>query len=159
VDRTSTGIDLGYPSTKAVAVGAPITAVVLQNGDLHLFVVVLDKQIYTSVRTESPATDFSAWTPTGDLLVPASAPIYGVATATNTIELFVTGTDSLIYMSTWNGGFSPWTPLSGVYTLAGAPIFGIPTGDKSFTLFVMGLNKNVSVGFTGGWPIKSILLF
>lgn len=143
-DETPIWTSISYPGKKGAQAGAKVEAVVLDSGDCHLFVSALDGLVYTSVRTHSPATPFSAWTVTGDISVPISAPVYGVKTAASTIELFVTGLDSLVYMSTWNAGFSAWEAVGGVSTVSGAPITGLSTSDTQFLLFVTGLNKNIS---------------
>ena len=146
-DETSTWTDLGYPSKLAAAVGAPVAAVVLGNGDCHLFLSALDGQVWTSVRSQAPAKPFSAWTLTGNLVVAPSAPVFAVRSGgnANAIELFVTGLDSRVYMSTWNGGFSPWEVVAGVSTVVGAPVTGVAVSETRFDLFVMGENKNVSM--------------
>jgi hypothetical protein len=153
-DRTGTWTDLNYPGADGCYPGTPVTPIMLPNGDVHLFVTDEANSIYTSVRTQSPATEFSGWTKTGDLVVPNGAPIFGIVTKPNTIELYVTALDSLIYLSAWNGGFSPWTPLQNVYTMPAASISGISTGDTTFQLFATTLDKNVS---TINWNVGQSL--
>ncbi|KAH8653115.1 hypothetical protein BGZ60DRAFT_436040 [Tricladium varicosporioides] len=153
-DKTGSWKDLSYPGARGCVPSSPISPIMLTNGDVHVFVTDRDNNIYTSVRTQSPSTGFSSWTKTGDLQVPNGAPIFGVVTKPNTIELFVTALDSSIYLSTWNGGFSPWTPLKNVYTMPSAAISGISTGDTAFSLFATTLDKNVS---TINWSVGQSL--
>ncbi|KAH8763851.1 hypothetical protein BGZ57DRAFT_1007413 [Hyaloscypha finlandica] len=153
-DRTGKWTDISYPGSHGCGGGSPVTPIMLPNGDLHLFVTDQDNNIYTAVRTQSPAVDFSGWTKTGNLVVPTQAPVFGVVSKPNTIELYVTAQDSLIYLSTWNGGFSPWTALGNVYTMPAASISGISTGDTTFQLFATTLDKNVS---TINWNVGQSL--
>ncbi|WP_057176780.1 hypothetical protein [Paraburkholderia caribensis] len=124
--------------------GAPIAAVGRRPDNLDLFVVGNDGLVYTSWL--APGADWSGlgnkWRAIGGVF-PVGAPIAAVARRPDNLDLFVVGTDGLVYTSwlapgaDWSGLGNKWRAIGGVFPVGG-PIAAVARRPDNLDLFVVG---------------------
>ena len=84
------------------------------------------------------------------------SPITVVARNPNHLDLFVTGTDGLIYSTWWdaNGGWANWFNVSGGAAALGSPITAVARNPNHLDLFVTGTDGRIYSTWwdaNGGW--------
>ncbi len=135
-------------------VGARVSATTRNAGNLDLFITGNDGVVYTSWWYDG--SDWSGvnnnWRPIGGVF-PVGAPVSALAKSPDSIDLFVTGNDGVVYTSWWYAGSdwsgvnSNWRPIGGFFPV-GAPVAATSRNPGNLDLFITG---NDGVVYTSWW--------
>ena len=126
--------------------GAPVSAVARTPDNLDLFITGGNGVVYTS--SWNPHDGWSGlgnrWTNIGGVF-PPGAPVSAVARTPDSLDLFVTGNNGVVFTSSWNpragwsGVGNHWTPIDGTFP-NGAPLAGVARNPAKVDLFLCGKN-------------------
>ncbi len=124
--------------------GAPVAAAARTGNNLDLFITGYDGRVYSSWWYAG--VDWSGindnWRSLGGIF-PAGAPVAAVARTGNNLDLFITGTDGVVYSSWWYAGVDwsgindNWRPLGGFFP-ASAPVAAAARTGNNLDLFIVG---------------------
>ena len=93
-------------------IGAPVSAVARESGQLDCFITGNDGRVYTSWWHEG--SDWSGinnnWRSIGGFF-PAGAPVDALARMSDQLDCFITGNDGRVYTSWWHEG-SDWSGIN-----------------------------------------------
>jgi hypothetical protein len=135
-------------------VGAPVTAVSRNSGQLDLFICGNDGRVYTSWWTQGQ--DWTGindnWRSLGGFF-PAGAKVAAIARTPNNLDLFICGNDGRVYTSWWSAGADwsgindNWRSIGGFFPV-GAPLAVTSRADNNLDLFITGNDGRV---YTSWW--------
>ncbi|HVB63605.1 MAG TPA: hypothetical protein VNE17_02665, partial [Nitrolancea sp.] len=136
------GVDDDWRSLGGIfPVGAPVTAVARNPGQLDLFICGNDGRVYTSWWTQGQ--DWTGvhdnWRSLGGFF-PAGAKVAAVARTPNNLDLFICGNDGRVYTSWWSAGADwsgindNWRSIGGFFP-AGAPVSATTRNAGNIDLF------------------------
>jgi hypothetical protein len=135
-------------------VGAPVTAVSRNPGQLDLFVCGNDGRVYTSWWSQGQ--DWSGvndnWRSIGGFF-PPGAKVAAVARTPDNLDLFICGNDGRVYTSWWSQGQDwsgvndNWRSIGGFFP-PGAPLSAVARTGNNLDLFICGNDGRV---YTSWW--------
>jgi len=149
--------------------GSPVTAVSRKPNQLDAFVVGLDGRIFTASWKAGDFVDrWSGWWPIQQGAVSAGAAVTVVSRDPNKLDIFVAGTDGVIYTAAWDvavaGGWRGWWPILSGRTRPGGTVSAVARDPNKLDIFMAGTDgaiytaawdAAVAGGWRGWWPILS----
>lgn len=133
------------------APGSQVTAVARRPGQLDLFVVGTDGQVWTAAR--NPQGQWWGWAAIPGVTVPQRGYVHAVSRGKDLLDIFVTDTQGRVMSAGWspanvNGAWQGWWHIRGGMAAPGAPVTAISRRKDQLDIFVTGTDGGV---YTAGW--------
>lgn len=135
-------------SAGRAVLGATVSAVASGDGRFDLFLVGLDRRIYTAAWDGV----WSEWNSIGTGTAPDGAQITPIRRKPDRIDLFVVGDNGAIYTNWWDGVWQNWQPVGDGTAPTGSAVTALSRDGATMDLAVVGDNERIyTAHFAGDW--------
>lgn len=151
------------------APGAHVGAASRRPGQLDIFVVGTDGQVWTAALTQGGT--WAGWWPIPGVTVPQRGYVHAVSRSLDRLDIFVTDTQGRIMSAAWHPshaaeGWHGWWHLNGGMAAPGAPVTAVSRSADQLDIFVTGTDQRVytaawhpshaAEGWRGWWQIPGV---